>query len=142
MEFRILEIKDAHMCPRFKPQYKNSGWFSSWRNISNTKFTNTIYCSVEFSYLYSDCVCIKWDAQKVIEEFKEYLQRCQGYTLVHNYNTSAIKITPKNENSRYVALDSNRNIIVEGTDAKEVADKARKLNCWFSIFPIPKRKNK
>ena len=86
MEFRILEIKNAHMQPKYKPQYKNSGWFSSWQNISRLKFTDTIFCSVNFSDWDSNCVWLKSDAEKVIKELKEYLQSSEEYTVVHNCN--------------------------------------------------------
>jgi len=86
MEFRILEIKQSHMQPKYKPQYKNSGWFTSWRNISNLKFTDTIFCSVKFSDWDVNCVWSKSDAEKVIEELKTYLQSSEEYVVVHNYN--------------------------------------------------------
>ena len=74
------------MQPKYKPQYKNSGWFASWKNISNLKFTKTIFCSIKFSEWDCNCVWSKSDAEKVIEELKTYLQSSEEYVVVHNYN--------------------------------------------------------
>lgn len=86
MKFRILEIKNAHMQPKYNPQYKNEGWFSTWKNIAQTKFTDTIFCHVEFSDWDGNCVWCKSDAEKVIEEFNEYLKSKSKFMVIHNWN--------------------------------------------------------
>lgn len=83
MKFRILEIKEPHMQLKYRPQYKNNGWFSMWRNISDTKFAGTIFCHVDFSSYDNTSVWNQSDAHKIIEEFKSYLQYNQPYVKIH-----------------------------------------------------------
>lgn len=71
------------MRSRYKPQYKYSGLFSMWKNVSQHKFTDTIFCSVKFSEWDTNCVWLKTDAEKVIKELKEYLHNSEEYIIIH-----------------------------------------------------------
>lgn len=84
MKFRILEVKEPFTVLIFKPQYKNDGWFSTWNNIGNTKFADSIFnkvLCVNHEYTYR-----KYDAEKSIEEFKTYLEAKSSYIIVHEVN--------------------------------------------------------
>ncbi|MCK9575501.1 MAG: hypothetical protein WC979_02030 [Candidatus Pacearchaeota archaeon] len=52
---------------------------------------------------------------------------------------TAIKITPKNSESKYVALNSKREIISEGIELKKVIADAEKITDSFSILPLASR---
>ncbi len=71
MKFRILEVKLSHQRERYYPQYKK--WFF-WRNIRYHYFCKTIYNKTEFPYEYEPYVFSIKDAQKIIEEFKKYIE--------------------------------------------------------------------
>lgn len=79
IKFRIKEIKESHFKSKYFPQYKD-GLF--WHNIANHKFESTIFNNVNFNY--DGSVWYKNDADKSIEEFKEYLKSSSEYVIIHN----------------------------------------------------------
>jgi len=85
MRFRILEIKYSHSRPRYMPQYKNIGIFSRWKKVSETEFVNTIYSHTSFSGLDRDCVWSKYDAEKILDEFKIYLNTKSEFINIYPY---------------------------------------------------------
>ena len=81
MKFRIVEIKDSHCRPLFKPQRKQ--WLF-WRNISNTHFAETIFMKTKLEYRFGECTDSISKAQQVIDEYKLYLESNKTYTKIHN----------------------------------------------------------
>ncbi len=49
-----------------------------------------------------------------------------------------ITITPKNPDSKWVAIDENNNVIAEGIEASEVIKEAKKKNVEFTLMFVPK----
>jgi hypothetical protein len=81
MKFRIIEIKNPHCRPMFKPQYKQ---FVFWNNISDTFFARSIFNNTTFLKWDSRCVDTEVEANTVIKEFKEYLESKSAYAITHN----------------------------------------------------------
>lgn len=83
MNFRIVELKEKHKKPLYKPQYLTF-WF--WRNISTSSFVNSGYMITQLPYGVGDCTDTMEDAQKVIDEFKIYLESLESYKRIHIIN--------------------------------------------------------
>jgi len=78
MKFRIKEIKEDELsAPKFYPQYK-SGLF--WKNINNTWWANSIFNNNknDNEYVFSE-----FRAKKIVNDFKEYLEKNKPYEIVH-----------------------------------------------------------
>ncbi len=52
-----------------------------------------------------------------------------------------ITITPKNPDSKWVAIDSDNKIIAEGIEAGEVIEKAKESKVEFTLLFIPQKGN-
>lgn len=91
MKFRIVEYKSTYFrCfdsdnltirTVYKPQYKEGGWFSTWRNIADDEFfSEKIYTSV---FLSDGSVLSLDSAKEIIELFKEYLEVKKNTKIIH-----------------------------------------------------------
>jgi hypothetical protein len=84
MKTRIIEVKRPHTRIMFVPQYKNSGWFSRWRDLSSSNFSTTIFCHTDFIGFGKRYVSSYREAKECIDDFKEYLKSKSVYMKIHN----------------------------------------------------------
>ena len=82
MKFRIVEIKSKYTIPCYRPEYKT---FLFWHRLSNTEWSDTIFCHHEFSTWEPGALESLSSAKKCIEDFKQWLGNTQESATVHSY---------------------------------------------------------
>jgi hypothetical protein len=76
MKFRILKVVETrNQAHRFKPQFKRNGWFSRWRNISDTWWATSI-CNPYPEYVKDEYLNTYPKALEVLDKFKAH---CETY---------------------------------------------------------------
>lgn len=83
MKFRIIEIKEPHNQSKYIPQYKKKYWYFKWNNIIDDEFLKSVFCNNEFKNRSDKIIWSKFDAEKLIREFKTYIEDKSSHRKIH-----------------------------------------------------------